>query len=182
MNVIILILAEQTTEHYWRRGMNSKKNSRRIKSLSAVVNELTLRGFIAIPQGRKTPNTDIIVYNPQKTKSLNLIVRTYNPEKPSCIVGPKAAHYFGENFFWILAGIPLSDSSNNPEYYIIPNRVMAENEPKYHRLWLDTPGRSGHIHKDTNMRVVLLVPNNSPFYWDVSPYFNNWNLIAETLK
>ena len=181
-NAIIFLLTKQMANHYLRRGMNSRKNSRHNKSLSVVVNELTIRGLIAILQGRETPNIDIIVYNPQKTKSLNLIVRTYNPEKTSCIVGPKAAHYFGENFFWILAGIPLRDSSNYPEYYIIPNGVMAENESKYHRLWLDTPGRYGHIHKDTNIRVVLLAPDNSPFYWTVSPYFNNWDLIAEPLK
>lgn len=162
--------------------MNTRKISRHQKSLSAVVNELTRRGLIAIPQGRETPNTDIICYNPQKTKSVSLKVRTYNPEKSSCIVGPKAAEFFGDNFFWVLAGVPLRDSSEHLEYYIIPNKVMAENEPKFHRKWLETPGRSGRAHRDTQLRVVLLAPKDSPYYWDVLPYFDNWELIVEKLK
>jgi len=159
--------------------MSTNKVSRRNKGLSTVVDELSRRGYKAVLQGQANPPVDIICYDPQKTKSVNLIVRTYNPAKKSCIVGLKAEKFFGDNFFWILAGIPLCDSSDHTEFYIIPNRVMAENVPKFHRLWLETPGRFGRIHQDNNVRIVLLSPNNSPYYWDVSSYRNNWDFIRE---
>lgn len=162
--------------------MSTDKISRRKTGLSAVQTQLFRRGYLAVLQGRNTPNTDIICSNRQKTKSVNIIVRTFNPERRTCIIGPKAAQFFGDNYFWILSGIPLRDSSDEPEFFIIPNRVMAENEPKYYQKWLDTPGEKGQPHADNSARVILLPPTRSPDEWDISFYLDKWVLIDEMLK
>lgn len=147
-----------------------------------VAAELCRRGYSAVVTLGNTPNTDILCSNLEGTKFVHIQVKTYVPGNSSCSVGMKATKFFGDNFFWILAGIPQPGSTVSNEYYIIPNRVMVDNEPKYHRLWLETPGKNGQAHNDTTMRVVLLPPSISPYYWDISPYRNNWGLIEEKLS
>lgn len=146
-----------------------------------VAGELSRRGFSALVTTGRTSKAHVLCSNVDGTKTVHIQVRTYEPGYGSCMVGTKAGDFLGDNYFWVLAGIPNPGEPGEFEYYIIPNRVMAENEPKYHRLWLETPGRNGLAHNDNATRVVLLPPSTSPYYWDISQYHNNWDLIAEKL-
>jgi hypothetical protein len=147
-----------------------------------VAGELSRRGYPAVVTSGKSPNTHVLCSNAEGTKTVHILVRTYVPGSSSCAVGVKAEQFSGDNYFWILAGIPYPGGPGDFEYYVIPNRVMAENEPKYHRRWLETPGRNDRAHQDTNMRVVLLPPSTSPYYWDISQYRNNWGIIEDKLS
>lgn len=147
-----------------------------------VAGELCRRGYSAVVTLGNTPNTDVLCSNLEGTRFVHIQVKTYVPGNGSCNVGVKAEKFFGDNFFWVLAGIPLPTINTFFEYYVIPNQIMAENEPKYHHLWLETPSRNGRAHQDNPVRVVLLPPSKSPFYWDISPYLNRWDLIEEKLK
>ncbi len=146
-----------------------------------VAGELCRRGYSAVVTLGNTPNTDILCSNITGTKFVHIQVKTYVPGIRTCSVGKKAEIYYGDNFFWVLGGIPHPDTDKSFEYYIIPSLVMSENVCNQHRAWLSVKGKKGQRHNDSNVRGVLLPPRTSHDYWDISPYLNRWDLIEEKL-
>ncbi len=160
-----------------------EKISRGNASQFFVAGELCRRGYSAVVTLGNTPNTDILCSNAEGTKFVHIQVKTFIPGNKTCSVGMKAEKSFGENFFWVLGGIP-EPNSNRSEflYYIIPASEMALNIKKSHNLWLKTPGKKGQSHNDSKIRIVNLPPTKSINGWDVSIYKERWNLIEDRLK
>jgi len=94
----------------------------------------------------------------------------------------KAEMDFGENFFWVLGGIPKPNTSKNFEYYVIPASVMARNVSEGHQRWLKSPGAKGQKHKDNIVRTVHLPPHKSFSGWDIVEYLTRWDLIDNKLR
>lgn len=161
--------------------MAKEKVTRGNASQFFVAGELCRRGYSAVVTLGNTPNTDILCSNIEGTKFVHIQVKTFVPGSSSCSVGLKAENYFGDNFFWVLAGIPLPESNKNLIYYIIPSKIMTERIKEGHQIWLKTPGKYGNKHNDTTMRTIILPPKIHPGNWDLSNYRNRWDLISEKL-
>lgn len=159
----------------------SDKGYRGDASQFFIAGELCRRGLVAVITMGNCPNTDILCSNSEGTKFVHVQVKTFVPGNRTCSVGLKAEKNFGENFFWILGGIPTPKQSRDFEFYIIPAKVMASNVNKAHQLWLRTPGKSGVPHNDNKVRTVHLPPFKSFSGWDISEYRNRWDLIQEKL-
>ncbi|MEK6544399.1 MAG: hypothetical protein AABZ44_08205 [Elusimicrobiota bacterium] len=162
--------------------MNNEKSSRGNASQFFVAGELCRRGYSAVVTMGNTPNTDILCSNIEGTRFVHIQVKTFVPGNPTCSLGAKAEKYFGENFFWVLGGIPLSGSKSNFEYFIIPAYDMSKNVLEAHSLWLKTPGKKGQSHNQTTIRTVHLPPHKSLSGWDISGYRERWDLIDKKLK
>ena len=147
-----------------------------------VAGELCRRGYSAVVTLGNTPNTDILCSNIQGTKFVHIQVKTFVPGIRTCSVGMKAEKDFGENFFWVLGGIPKPDTTSKFEYYIIPSALMAKNVNEAHRLWLKTPGMNGNAHEDNTVRTVHLPPHKSFSGWDISEFRDRWDLIEQKLR
>lgn len=160
---------------------SSDKTARGNSSQFFIAGELCRRGYYAVVTLGNTPNTDILCSNVDGTKFIHVQVKTYIPGNRTCSVGMKAEKDYGENFFWILGGIPLSNSKDPFEYYIIPSPIMAKNVAEGHANWLATPGKNGQEHKDSKIRTVLLPPKKSDSCWDISVFKDRWDLIYEKL-
>ena len=162
-----------------------EKSTRGNASQFFIAGELCRRGYAAVVTLGSTPNTDILCSNLSGTKFVHIQVKTYVPDisgrRTTCSVGKKAEKEYGENFFWVLGGIPKPSQENAFEYFIIPASEMAKNIKEAHELWLKTPGKDGQPHKDSNVRVVSLPPHKSFSGWDISPYKNRWDLIENKL-
>jgi len=158
------------------------KTSRGNASQFFVAGELCRRGYSAVVTLGNTPNTDILCSNNEGTKFVHIQVKTFVPGNRTCSVGLKAQKVYGENFFWILGGIPKPDTSENLEFYVIPAAVMAENVAKAHQKWLKDPGKNGRVRKDSKVRTVHLPPYESYSRWRIDDYRNRWDLIANKLK
>lgn len=146
-----------------------------------VAGELCRRGYAAVVTMGNTPNTDILCSNREGTKFVHIQVKTFVPGRRTCSVGKKAERPFGQNFFWVLAGIPHPGTSTPFQYFIIPSAVMAEHINKAHKLWLSESGKNGHIRKDGDIRTVHLPPHVSYSGWNVAEYLNRWDLIEQCL-
>jgi hypothetical protein len=157
------------------------KSSRGHASQFFVAGELCRRGWLAVVTMGNSPNTDILCSNKAGTKFVHIQVKTFLPGNKRCSVGPKAEKEFGENFFWVLGGIPGPESTRPFEYYVIPARVMAVEISREHALWLKTPGRKERAHIDNSIRVVTLPPGKGYAGWDISAYRDRWSLIEERL-
>jgi hypothetical protein len=97
-------------------------------------------------------------------------------------VGQKAERDFGENFFWVLGGIPEPGQDVAFEYYIVPSQQMAKQVGNAHQLWLDTPGQKGQPHRPTSVRTVHLPPRTSISGWSLEGFRERWDLIEEKLR
>jgi hypothetical protein len=162
--------------------VDKDKSTRGHASQFFVAGELCRRGWLAVVTLGNTPNTDILVSNKAGTRFVHIQVKTFVPGNKTCSVGLKAERVFGDNFFWVLGGIPQPDSKRAFEYYVIPSKVMAESVAGGHQQWLKAPGKKGQAHKDSKVRTVHLPPAKSFSGWDVSEYRDRWDLIERKLR
>lgn len=162
--------------------MTKEKSTRGNASQFFVAGELCRRGYSAVVTLGNTPNTDILCSNIEGTKFVHIQVKTFVPGNRTCTVGLKAEKSFGDNFFWVLGGIPGSDSKDEFEYYIIPSSAMSKNIAEAHQVWQKMPGKRGQAHNETKMRTIELPPFKSLNGWDISVYRNRWDLIEKKLK
>jgi len=147
-----------------------------------VAGELCRRGYSAVVTLGNTPNTDILCSNIEGTRFVHIQVKTFVPRRRTCSVGKKAERDFGENFFWVLCGLPEPNIEVPFEYYVIPSSEMARNVIDAHQRWLSTPGVKGHVHRDNNVRTVHLPPAKSFSGWEIGEFLNRWDLIERRLK
>jgi hypothetical protein len=163
-------------------AVDKDKSTRGHASQFFVAGELCSRGWLAVVTLGNTPNTDILVSNKAGTRFAHIQVKTFVPGNKTCSVGLKAERVFGDNFFWVLGGIPQPDSKRAFEYYIIPSKVMADNVAGAHQQWLKALGKKGQAHKDSSVRTVHLPPAKSFSGWDITEYRDRWNLIERVLS
>jgi hypothetical protein len=161
--------------------MERDKSARGNSSQFFVAGELCRRGYAAVVTLGNTPNTDVLCSNRAGTRFVHIQVKTFVPGNRTCSVGLKAEKDFGPNFFWILAGIPLPNSTAAFEYFIIPSADMSSNVGNAHKLWLSTPGKLGQAHRDNKVRTVHLPPDCSFSGWDIEGYRERWDLIEKCL-
>jgi hypothetical protein len=142
-----------------------------------VAGELCRRGIVAVVTMGNCPNTDILCSNPAGTRFAHVQVKAFVPGNRTCTVGMKSERDYGENFFWILAGIP---SHNEPfAYFIIPSGEMAKHMIASHEVWSKMPGKNGRPHDaTTTIRALPLPPSQSFSGWSIEVYRNRWDLIA----
>jgi hypothetical protein len=161
--------------------MSYDKSTRGNASQFFVAGELCRRGYAAVVTMGNTPNTDVLCSNIAGTKFVHIQVKTFLPSNKTCSVGLKAERDFGQNFFWVLGGIPTPNSEKTFEYYIIPAADMASNVSKIHQKWLATPGKRGQQHQDSKVRAVNVSANSDEFLWSVAEYKDRWDLITKQL-
>lgn len=137
-----------------------EKSTRGNASQFFVAGELCRRGYSAVVTLGNTPNTDILCSNIAGTRFIHIQVKTFVPGNRTCSVGLKAEKDFGDNFFWVLGGIPKPHTNAAFEYYVIPSKVMAKNVRETHQRWLDTPGKNGQAHKDGAVRTICIPPSS----------------------
>ena len=147
-----------------------------------VAGELCRRGYSAVVTLGNTPNTDILCSNLEGTRFVHIQVKTFKPGNRTCSVGRKAERVFGENFFWVLGGIPEPGSQRPFEYYIIPSAIMAHYVAEAHLKWLADPGLNKHERRDSTVRTVHLPPYKNYIGWDIQEYRDRWDLIQARLK
>ncbi|PKN85277.1 MAG: hypothetical protein CVU46_11650 [Chloroflexi bacterium HGW-Chloroflexi-8] len=147
-----------------------------------VAGELCRRGYSAVVTLGNTPNTDILCSIMEGTRFVHIQVKTLVPGNRTCSVGRKAEKDFGENFFWVLGGIPLPDSNSDFYYFIIPSHEMAIHVIEAYQFWSNSLGKNGQPHNDSKVRIVHLPPSISLTGWDISEYRYRWDLIEGKLR
>ena len=142
-----------------------------------VAGELCRRGMVAVVTLGNCPNTDVLCSDVEGKKFVHIQVKTFVPGNKTCMVGVKAEREYGENFFWILGGIPFAETKEPFQYFIIPAKVMANQISAAHKAWLSKPGKNKQHDPKTTVRTVLFSKES----W-VMDYLDRWDLIEERLK
>jgi hypothetical protein len=164
--------------------MSNDKTHRGNASQFYTAAELCRRGLVAVVTMGNCPNTDILCSNKEGTKFVHIQVKTFRPSDKDCIVGQKAESSYGDNFIWVLCGMPGPDDKDQTfKYFIISSQEMSQNVKETTEIWKKTPGKKGQTHNPENtIRAVAMPPRKDLNGWDISPHLNNWKLIEDKLK
>ncbi len=148
-----------------------------------VAAELCRRGLVAVVTLGNCPNTDILVSNAAGTRFVHVQVKTFVPGGRTCSVGKKAEIDGGEQFYWVLAGIPAPDSTGPFEYFVIPAKEISTNVRQNFELWAGAPGKQGQQRdRQQAVRTIRLPPGAEANGWTVAPYRDKWSLIESALR
>jgi hypothetical protein len=115
-----------------------------------VAAELSRRGYVASITLRNTRGIDILASNTDATKSVGIQVKTNSGKKPHWLLSQKAESDLAENLYYVFVNLNGADP---PEYYIVPQSIVAKYVRESHKAWLAEPRMDGKAHRDNAMRV-----------------------------
>lgn len=121
-----------------------------------VLSQLLRRGWIAALAPDGTPNMDILVTDENNHKLCAIQVKTRRDigRDNGWHMKPKHEKLVIDDLFYVFVEVG-KQSSGSTTCYVLPSKVVADCIQLCHRVWLDTPGRAGHPHKDSNVRRLL---------------------------
>jgi len=129
-----------------------------------VATELSRRGYIASITLRNTKGIDIVATNENGNKSVNIQVKTTSKVK-WWLLSKKHETIRDKNIFYVF--VHLNENNELPIFHIVPSRYVARRVKSGHKKWLETPGRNGQMHNDSNMRVWGDEKNKYLDKWDL---------------
>ena len=145
-----------------------------------VLLRLCLLGYIAALAPKGVPNTDIVVTDIGGTRLCAVQVKARRN-----IGADKGWHMHAKHetivsdlLFYCFVDFGDCDSKDGnvpaPSTFVVPSAVVAEALAKVHRIWLNTPGRGGRVHKDSKVR--RFVPDYSVHLHEKCPpeYRSGW--------
>lgn len=131
-----------------------------------VAAELERRGFsVAVPMSN-TPIFDLLAIERANLDNQIVIqVKTNSKSNNSWTLSVKNENIIGSNIYYVLVKL---NNLDNPEYFIVPSKVVAERIKENHQNWLNTPGKKGQKHNDNSMRKFYILDNdNYKDAWDL---------------
>lgn len=157
-----------------------------------VLSQLLRRGWIAALAPDGAPNMDILVTDENNKKLCAIQVKTRRDIGSDKGWHMKAKHetIVARDLFYVFVDVGKQPSDPTVSY-VLPSRVVAACIRECHRVWLDTPGKGGRPHKDSNVR--RLSPDHSHIKPDtkegrntvdlygsgwLDPYCENWSILG----
>ena len=118
-----------------------------------VLSQLLRRGWIAALAPDGAPNMDILVTDENNNKLCAIQVKTRRDvgSDRGWHMKPKHESATAPDLFYVFVDVGKQPSDPTISY-ILPSEVVAECLRRCHKVWLETPGRRGQPHKDSNVR------------------------------
>ena len=130
-----------------------------------VAGELERRGFtVALPMSN-VKEFDILGISRTTQKQCAIQVKTTKKSKKEWVLNRKSEDLVSDNIFYIFVNI---ESCKVPEYHIVPSRIVAGRVSESHKKWLETPGKDGQKHNDTDIRA---------FSDETDEFLDNWSCL-----
>ncbi|HMS42343.1 MAG TPA: hypothetical protein PKE69_19070 [Pyrinomonadaceae bacterium] len=106
-----------------------------------VAAELSRRGFIASISLRNMRGIDILAANQESSRSFTIQCKTSQKKNKKWVLSDKSETFFAENHFYVFVSFGVLDEQ--PDFHIVPSKVVAETISTSHREWLNSLGKSG---------------------------------------
>ena len=138
-----------------------------------VMSRLLTRGYVAALAPQGAPNLDVVVTYQDGSRLCSLQVKTrwdkgadggwHMSKKHESISHPRMYYAF----------VDLGkDTDDIATTYVVPSATVANVVAESHAQWLDSPGKNGHIRKDSNLRRFL--PDYTKFFGAGNEFGPNW--------
>lgn len=125
-----------------------------------VAGELERRGLTAAVPMSNTKDFDILAINRNNNNQYAIQVKTTT--KKGWILSKKNETLIDNNIIYVLVKLKDLDP---PEYHIVPSKIVAQRLRESHQAWLNTPGKNGQSHNDSDIRQ---------FRDDNNEFLNKW--------
>ena len=113
---------------------------------------LSAENFVATITLGRAENYDILALSP-KGRSIKLSVKArFQKEASAFTLGEKAEQHHDKDFFY--AFVRLHEFKQEPEFWIIPSKRVAEVVGNAHKKWLATPGKKNQQRNDSSLRKL----------------------------
>ena len=157
-----------------------------------VLSQLLRRGWIAALAPDGAPNMDILVTdeNNQKLCAIQVKTRRDIGHDKGWHMKPKHESMIVDDLFYVFVDVG-KQPSDPTTCYVLPSEVVADCIRLCHKVWLDTPGKGGRPHKNSNVRMLLpdysfirppsqdgrAIVDQYRSGW-LMPYRENWNILG----
>src|SRR3990170_4613705 len=116
-----------------------------------VAAELSRRGYVASLTLRNARGIDILASNAAASRSVGIQVKTGQGSRPGWPLSKAAEEYFADNLFYVFVNL---NDGGQPDFYVVPSKVVADSAREGFKRWVEAPGRSGRVHnRDNPMRM-----------------------------
>lgn len=130
-----------------------------------VAGELERRGYtVAVPMSN-VKDFDLLAIERDTHRQIAIQVKTTGYKQKKWTLSKKNETLLGDNIFYIFVSLNELEA---PEYHIVPSKIVADTIRKNHEKWLNTPGKKGQKHNNTNIRE---------FYDLEDSYLDRWELL-----
>lgn len=131
-----------------------------------VAGELERHGFTAAIPMSNVKDFDILAINRNTFEQFAIQVKTTSYKTKSWTLGVKNENIEGDNIVYFLVSL---NELEQPEYHIVPSKIVAKTIREGHAKWLATPGRNGQQHNDNPIRKFSDLDDK---------YLNNWECLS----
>ena len=131
-----------------------------------VAGELERHGFTAAIPMSNVKDFDILAIDRMTYTQFAIQVKTTSNSSKSWPLNVKNETIEGDNIVYFL--VSLNDLGE-PEYHIVPSKIVAKTIREDHAKWLATPGRKGQKHNDNSIRK---------FSDPDDKYLDNWSCLS----
>lgn len=126
-----------------------------------VAAELERRGLTASVLMRNTKDFDILAINRETNNQYAIQVKTTT--KKGWILSDKCERIEEDDIFYAFVRI---NGFEQPEFHIVPSKIVANALKESHERWLSTLGKNGQPHNDNSIRTFLDADNKYLNKWD----------------
>lgn len=130
-----------------------------------VAGELERRGFTCAVPMSNTKDFDILAISRETYNQYAIQVKTTSYKSKEWTLSKKNEDLIKDNVIYVFVSLNKLD---NPEYHIVPSKIVAEQIKESHQNWLNTLGRNGQEHNDNSIRK---------FSDKEDVYLNKWDLL-----
>jgi len=141
-----------------------------------VIAKLLELGWIVAGTEKNTESVDVLACNPKTMKTVAIQVKANTTRNLVWRMNPKNEKLEAHNLFYVL--VMLSDL---PRYFIIKSKDVANYVYNSHKKWLETPGKKGQPHKDTDVRAFKILKEDEKQYENAWSVLNGVNMSAKIL-
>lgn len=134
-----------------------------------VAAELSKNGYLASITLRNTKGVDILVANENGDRHASIQVKTNNNDSNSWILSEKNEDDDKDHFFYVF--VSLNKKNEQPLYFVVPSKVVANFIRLNHQEWITSPGKKGQTHNSTTMRKFVLDKETR------EKYKNKWEIL-----
>ena len=130
-----------------------------------VAGELERHGFTAAIPMSNVKDFDILAINRDTHKQFAIQVKTTSYKTKTWTLSAKNENIKSDNIIYFLVSL---NELKQPEYHIVPSKIIAKTIKTGHAKWLATPGKNGQQHNDNPMREFSDLEDK---------YLNNWRCL-----
>ena len=131
-----------------------------------VAGELERHGFTAAIPMSNVKDFDILAIDSKTYKQFAIQVKTTGFARKKWTLTEKSEKLSAKNVVYFF--VSLNDLGQ-PEYHIVPSKIVSKTISEGHAKWLKTPGKKGQPHNDNPMRE---------FTDENDKYLNNWSCLS----